>query len=259
MCLALVGFRTHPVAPVVVAANRDESFSRAARPPARWWDDPAIIAGQDLQEGGTWLGMTRWGVAGLNNYPMAPEKKQNSSNRRSRGLLLLDLLRTETIDQAIRLGFEAAPAHNPFLIYLVGPGRAALIDWNGVRPRCLEIQPGWYAFGNERPDLQNGGSAKVRHIRTVVRADVNPLMDADELARILHRILGSHWKPDRIPEEPRWFPPEIRLELASPCVHTPVHGTRSCSVLMMGGTAGSRYWFADGPPCRTALESVPLA
>ena len=61
MCLILVAWRVHPNFPCVVAANRDEYFGRPTAE-ADWWEDRAgILAGRDLQAGGTWLGMTRTG------------------------------------------------------------------------------------------------------------------------------------------------------------------------------------------------------
>ena len=43
------------------------------------------------------------------------------------------------------------------------------------------------------------------------------------------------------------------------CVHGEGFGTRSASLLALEATADGavgRYWFADGPPCRTAFERV---
>jgi len=43
------------------------------------------------------------------------------------------------------------------------------------------------------------------------------------------------------------------------CVHMGPYGTRSSSVLLVpAGAEPMRYFHADGPPCRTRLEPVPL-
>src|SRR5438270_14081404 len=62
MCLAIVALDAHPRFPVVVAANRDEFHARPTAP-AHWWsaDGTEILAGRDLEAGGTWLGVTRSG------------------------------------------------------------------------------------------------------------------------------------------------------------------------------------------------------
>src|SRR5438552_11375120 len=90
MCLLAVLFHAHPEAPVVIAANRDERYARAAeavqvlRPSA-----PRILGGRDVLAGGTWLAVNEHGVyAGVTNRP-APTGRDPS--RRSRGELPLAL------------------------------------------------------------------------------------------------------------------------------------------------------------------------
>ena len=48
MCLILFAYRAVPGVPLIVAANRDERFDRAAAPAAPWEDHPEILAGRDL-------------------------------------------------------------------------------------------------------------------------------------------------------------------------------------------------------------------
>ena len=69
MCLIYVAWQRHPRHRLVVAANRDEFHARPALP-AHWWDDaPGVLAGRDLEAGGTWLGVTSAGrFAAITNY-----------------------------------------------------------------------------------------------------------------------------------------------------------------------------------------------
>src|SRR5947208_2071856 len=63
MCLAVIAVDAHPRHALVVAANRDEFHARDAQR-AHWWDDAAgfaLLAGRDLRQGGTWLGVNRQG------------------------------------------------------------------------------------------------------------------------------------------------------------------------------------------------------
>lgn len=57
MCLIVVGWRSHPDYPLVVAANRDEFYARPTADAAHWPDAPSVIGGIDLEAGGTWLGI----------------------------------------------------------------------------------------------------------------------------------------------------------------------------------------------------------
>ena len=90
MCILFVGWQQHPDFPLIVAANRDEFYSRPAEP-ARYWPGQArILAGRDKQAGGTWLGVNKNGwFAALTNYREASAAPEAA---RSRGLLIVDFL-----------------------------------------------------------------------------------------------------------------------------------------------------------------------
>jgi uncharacterized protein with NRDE domain len=69
MCLIVLAWRVHPERPLIVAANRDEFHARPAARAAFWRDQPSILAGRDLQAGGTWMGVSRSGrFAAVTNY-----------------------------------------------------------------------------------------------------------------------------------------------------------------------------------------------
>ncbi|MBK8970516.1 MAG: NRDE family protein [Hahellaceae bacterium] len=73
MCLIVFAYGVHPRYPLVLAANRDEFFSRPTLPLHEWEDGSGIIAGRDLQGGGTWLGLARSGrFAALTNVRRLP-------------------------------------------------------------------------------------------------------------------------------------------------------------------------------------------
>ena len=88
MCVAAVAWSTHPKWQLVAIGNRDEFHARPAAPLARWPN--GIIAGRDLQSGGTWLGVSAQGrfalVTNLRGYaPPDPDAV-------SRGALVTDQL-----------------------------------------------------------------------------------------------------------------------------------------------------------------------
>ncbi len=69
MCLIAIAIETHPQYPLIIAANRDEFYSRPTAPLGFWEENPDILAGKDLQSSGTWLGVTRSGsIAAVTNF-----------------------------------------------------------------------------------------------------------------------------------------------------------------------------------------------
>ncbi len=90
MCLILFGLDKHPRYKLVLAANRDEFFQRPTRPAVFWEEYPFLLAGRDLLQGGTWMGITRSGRFGaLTNYR---DPRQNKHGAPSRGMLVHDFL-----------------------------------------------------------------------------------------------------------------------------------------------------------------------
>jgi uncharacterized protein with NRDE domain len=81
MCLLAFAWRVHPEFPLVLVGNRDEFHDRPAEP-AQWWPAPeGILAGRDLQAGGSWLGVSQGGrFAVVTNYrePGTPTSGRHS-------------------------------------------------------------------------------------------------------------------------------------------------------------------------------------
>lgn len=95
MCLIALAWQNHPRHRLVLVANRDEFFERETDPVRFWEDCPKVLAGRDLEAGGTWCGITRDGrFAALTNYRDAI-KYGATGERRSRGLLVADYLTGE--------------------------------------------------------------------------------------------------------------------------------------------------------------------
>lgn len=90
MCLIVFAWQILPTSPLIAVANRDEFYARPTAP-AAWWDDhPDVYAGRDLQERGTWMGVTRSGKFAAvtnvrNGIPRCPDAL-------SRGLLVSNYL-----------------------------------------------------------------------------------------------------------------------------------------------------------------------
>lgn len=90
MCLILLALRAHPDYPLVVAANRDEYFARPTRLAEFWPESPQLLAGRDLQAGGSWLGINRRGrFAAVTNVRNGHDTE---TRPRSRGELVTSCL-----------------------------------------------------------------------------------------------------------------------------------------------------------------------
>jgi len=97
MCLVLIAWRVHPRYPLIVAANRDEFYARPTEAARRWPGDSGMIAGRDLQAGGSWMGVDQRGrFAAVTNFR---ELEAGPADARSRGELVTDFLQGEVAAQ----------------------------------------------------------------------------------------------------------------------------------------------------------------
>ena len=102
MCLVLTAWRAHPEYRLIVAANRDEYYSRPTES-MRWWPEvQGLLAGRDLGAAGavpgTWLGLLR----GTHRFAAVTNVRGPDEDRtdvRSRGALLMDFLRGEVVPE----------------------------------------------------------------------------------------------------------------------------------------------------------------
>ena len=122
MCLIVVGWRVHPDFPLVVAANRDEFHARPTAVANFWANAPEVIAGRDLEAGGTWLGITRSGrFAAVTNV----REPGAAKGLHSRGRLTQAFLegRQSAADHVGRIEMGDYSGFN----LLVGDGQIALV------------------------------------------------------------------------------------------------------------------------------------
>src|SRR5580704_5842111 len=117
MCLVVVAWRVDPRYPLIIAANRDELHARPAAPLARWAAPKGIIAGRDLEAGGTWLGLdTRGRTAVVTNFR---ERLRPRRNIPSRGTLIPAFLGGDLSPAAYLAALETdAPGFSGFNLLL---------------------------------------------------------------------------------------------------------------------------------------------
>lgn len=93
MCLINFAYQQHTQYKFILVGNRDEFYSRPTQS-LHWWEDlPHILAGRDLKDGGTWMGMSKDGkIAALTNYRDLINLKEKAP---SRGIILKKYLSGE--------------------------------------------------------------------------------------------------------------------------------------------------------------------
>jgi uncharacterized protein with NRDE domain len=149
MCLIFLAWRRHPDHRLVVAANRDEFYARPTAPVGYWPEAPDVLAGRDLEGGGTWLGVTRAGrFAALTNVRRGGGHTPDAPTR---GRLVSDfLLSASSPGEYLQSLAEQSGDYNGFNL-LVGDGES--LHWfsnRGGEPSTLA--PGIYAVSNDLLD-----------------------------------------------------------------------------------------------------------
>ena len=135
MCVAAIAWQADPRWKLVVIGNRDEYHARPAAPLARW-PDSSVLAGRDLQAGGTWLGVSagRFGLVTNLRVPGYPKPELAS-----RGKLITDWLEGRAPD-----GIEAM---NPFNLWLAGADTLRFVS-NYPDSHAVELEPGIHGLSN---------------------------------------------------------------------------------------------------------------
>ena len=225
MCLILFAWQCHPRYSLVVAANREEFHARPTAAADFWEHQPDLLAGRDLQAGGTWLGATRGGrFAAITNYrePLAPQQPLQFS----RGHLVRDSLvcHDSPITYAQRL-LGSSQAYRGFNL-LTGDQQAMAYVSNRL-DHVVEVEPGSHALSNHLLDTD---WPKVQHGRT----RLNRLLSADSIEP--EALLGLLADQQVVSgQEPVDFNPALVPEPLTRkiFVQTPDYGTRSSTVLLI--------------------------
>ena len=93
MCILFIANKMRDDYPLIIAANRDEFYVRPTAPSTFWESHPHLLAGQDLEANGTWMGVTRNGkIAALTNVR---DPRNINSNAVSRGELVANWLKQD--------------------------------------------------------------------------------------------------------------------------------------------------------------------
>lgn len=262
MCLVLIGWRAHPEYRLIVAANRDEFYTRPTES-MRWWPEaPGLLAGRDTgavgrAEGeppGTWLGLSTH-PHGDNRFAAVTNVRDPADQRldaRSRGALLMDFLRGAS-DRG-RAGefpgpekyvLDVAAAPDDYNGYNLVVSDLRTLWWHSNRSAAepRELAAGFHGLSNGTFVTSAGPSpreadlmapqpiwpkvrAGVRGLREVVRTEPGAV---DRYFEVLADRTEA--ADDELPHT--GVPHEMERALSARFVAHTVHGTRASTVLIV--------------------------
>ncbi|ACM56395.1 NRDE family protein [Halorubrum lacusprofundi] len=258
MCTLTLAWRTFGDAPIAIAANRDEALNRPSEPPALREagrgdgdDDGSYVAPRDAEAGGTWIGLSASGVvAAVTNRWLDADRESD----RSRGLLVRDCLEADSAEAAVRTVERdlETRSYDGFNLVLADDAAAFLLSYDG-RLAITRLDPGVHVVGNvggvvngvERfaiPDRRREfGTERADSARAVAAALVPKPGES-----------GVEWL-DRASET-------LADHEYGACLHGDDFGTRSFTRIRTAPDfePASEFAYADGPPCETLAEPVPL-
>jgi uncharacterized protein with NRDE domain len=248
MCLILIAWRVHPQYPCVVAANRDEFHARPAAV-AQWWNDkPRILAGRDLNAGGTWLGLTRNGrLAALTNYRDSGRRVPDAPSRGGLVTAILDSS-SSVADDLAYLG-DVGAAYNGFSLIFTDGDELGVYESELSRARILG--PGIYGLSNHLLDTP---WPKVQNAKSDLESALANLSDEKSLLALLRDDKPA--PDDQLPMT--GVSQDWERLLSSAFVRAADYGTRCSTVVRIGesGRACFDEWSWDASGAQTGRVSL---
>jgi uncharacterized protein with NRDE domain len=232
MCLILFAYNCHPRYYLVVAANRDEYYDRPAKPAAFWPESPHLLAGRDLQQGGTWMGITATGrFAAVTNY----REKDARPRELSRGQLVRKYLcGSESPMSYVNNLKDGGDGYNGFNILL---GDTQCLYYYSNREKVLRrVEEGIHGLSN---NLLNVPWPKVSK-GTKALADC--LQTGEEIKERLFAILGDKERPADHELPQTGVSLEWERVLSPAFIVSPGYGTRCSTVLLIDRRGHVRFW-----------------
>jgi uncharacterized protein with NRDE domain len=224
MCLIFLSLHQHPKYRLVVAANRDEFYARKTAPAAFWQDHPHVLAGRDLEAGGTWMGITRQGrITLITNYrdpqhidPAAP----------SRGKLVSDFLTgKEAPDVYLKSIATSGIRYNGFNL-IVGDLQS-LWYYSNYRDGVDEITPGLHGLSNHL--LETPWPKVVRGKEKLAAILQQTIITPEELFNLLYD--DTEAADNLLPSTGVSL--ELERRLSSMFIKSPNYGTRCSTVVLI--------------------------
>lgn len=221
MCLIFAAINYHPVYKLIVAANRDEFYTRKTAPANYWEDHPGVLGGRDLQAGGTWMGMTRSGkISMLTNYR---DPKNIRPDAPSRGYLVSNYLTNDVDAESYLKGLQPA-LYNGFNL-IVGD-TDNLWYLSNYKDGITKLENGLYGLSNALLD-----SPWPKVVKGKMK--LAPILGRSELTveDLMEFLYDTDVATENLPDT--GVSPDLERALSSMFIKTPNYGSRCSTVVLV--------------------------
>jgi uncharacterized protein with NRDE domain len=212
--------------PLVLVANRDEFHARPSAPMA-WWDE-TILAGRDLEAGGTWLGVSRQGRIGLLTNVREPGRHRADASSRGH-IVPLWLDPGHSIDSlASTLQGQVHNGYNLLGLDLTDPQA----HWLSNRHTAKRLPAGIYGLSNAALDTP---WPKLQRLKAGLAAQLGSGQPPRSLPDRLLQLLTDRHQPADAELPATGVPFEWERHLGRIFIETPdrAYGTRCSTVIVV--------------------------
>jgi len=260
MCLVLLAYRSHPQFPLLLIANRDEFYQRPTATAAPW--DSGIVAGRDLEGGGTWAGIARGRAAAVTN--IREPGQQPPPAPLSRGDIPREFLHGSETPRDFSSGI-CVDRYRGFNALLFQLGATEELVCAGNRHTPFALTPGIHGISNGAPDAPwpkvEAGKARLAGLLE----DAGEQIDEAGFVQPALALLRDR-RPAPVEDLPHTgVSPALELALSPLFIHIDRgdfpdsiagdapggYGTRASTVIAVDWTGRTQLWeqnFSEGQP-----------
>jgi uncharacterized protein with NRDE domain len=235
MCLIAWNWQPNSPTPLLVLSNRDEYYARPTRALRLWPTAPngaKVLAGQDMQAGGTWIGVSTSGrFAGITNYRSSEKQRTDVT---SRGELVSAFLQSDLNAKAyLEWLTHHVHGYNPFNLVVFDGNQ--LLGFESKTAHTLTLKHGIGALSN---DAFDSAWPKQVQIKDKLKSQLDlGATDAHSLVQLLHDSTLAN--DDALPNT--GIAHKLEQALSATFIKTPGYGTRACSVVHLHRTHTEFY------------------
>lgn len=231
MCIVAFAWQVLEELPLCLISNRDEFYHRPSVA-LHAWENSSIVAGQDLQSGGTWMGVTasgRWAI--VTNFRNGRDQQQYQT---SRGHLIQDFLESDLAPiRYAQMLEQKQQDYAGFNLFVGDTQQAVYMSNRGEAPQVLA--KGVYVVSN---GLMSEDWKKTMHLRKRFTQEFLPMLQQPKISETdleyaIWDILEDERKviPELLPDT--GISSEMEALLSSTFIQSPIYGTRCSNFLRM--------------------------